>query len=63
MFEGLPLSLLEAMASGLVPIGLRAPGTLSVIQNGFNGLVVKNSKKELFNSILLLLTNVEKRKI
>ncbi len=39
--EGLPLSLLEGMAHGVVPIGLRgAPGVTELIVNGVTGLLV-----------------------
>jgi colanic acid/amylovoran biosynthesis glycosyltransferase len=41
--EGLPISLLEAMACGLVPICLRVPsGVLELVEDGVTGLLVED---------------------
>lgn len=40
-FEGLPLTLLEAMSMGLVPICTPAGGIVDVIQDGVNGFITK----------------------
>jgi glycosyltransferase involved in cell wall biosynthesis len=40
LFEGLPLTLLEALCCGLVAVGARAPGIVDVIGDGNKGLLV-----------------------
>lgn len=47
-FEGLPLTLLEAMSMGLVPICTPAGGIVDVIQDGVNGFVTKNIDTDEF---------------
>jgi glycosyltransferase involved in cell wall biosynthesis len=59
--EGLGLSLMEAMASGLAVIGSNIGGIKSLIKDGFNGLLVEPaSVDDLFQAILYLLKNPEK---
>lgn len=42
-FEGLPISVVSAMACGVVPVCLEEPsGSNEIIQNGFNGLIVSD---------------------
>jgi glycosyltransferase involved in cell wall biosynthesis len=41
--EGLSLAFLEAMASGLICVATRCPGTTEVIDNGTNGFLVEKS--------------------
>jgi colanic acid/amylovoran biosynthesis glycosyltransferase len=51
-YEGLPLSMLEAMAAGVVPVCLdMRSGVREAIQPGFNGLIVKDRKGD-FNSAI-----------
>jgi glycosyltransferase involved in cell wall biosynthesis len=52
-YEGLPMSLLEAMSVGCIPIVTSVGSIPEVIKNGYNGLIVnKYSPKEIENSIL-----------
>jgi len=60
--EGLGLSLMEAMASGLCVIGTDVGGIRSLVQDGFNGLLVKPANsKGLALAILELLQDQKKR--
>ncbi|WP_379923344.1 glycosyltransferase [Erythrobacter sp. R86502] len=40
LFEGMPLTLLEAMASGLPIVATDVPGNRELVEEGFNGLMV-----------------------
>ncbi|MBL8813841.1 MAG: glycosyltransferase family 4 protein [Planctomycetaceae bacterium] len=61
-FEGLPISLVEAMACGLVPVALSAaPGMAEVIVNGENGILVAD-RSESFVEAIRMLQDVELRK-
>ena len=54
-YEGLPSSLLEAMAAGVVPICLdMRSGIREAIQPGFNGLIVKDRKNDFFGAVQTL---------
>lgn len=53
LYEGLPLSLLEAMSMGCIPISTPAGGVLDVIKNGKNGLVSPSFKEDdYYNTIV-----------
>ena len=45
-FEGLPISLLESMACGCIPITTDVGESGSVIKHGINGFLMKNNKPE-----------------
>lgn len=52
LWEGFSLSLLEAMASGLVPIATSVGGNPEVIENGVNGFLAEpNNADDLFKKI------------
>jgi len=54
-YEGLPVSVLEAMATGVVPICLDArSGIREILVNGVNGLIVKNRTDDFFNAVRAL---------
>lgn len=48
--EGLPISLIEAMSLGVVPICTPAGGVVDVIKNNINGYITKDLSEELFYS-------------
>lgn len=61
-YEGLPLVLLEAMASGLPAVGSSIKGTIDVIENGKNGLLTELDDVDgLANAIIKLLTDRNRR--
>ena len=46
--EGLPITLLEAMSMGVVPISTPAGGVIDIIENGVNGYITENFEDEEF---------------
>jgi glycosyltransferase involved in cell wall biosynthesis len=63
IYEGLPLTLLEAMASGVPVIGADVLGINEVIKNNSNGLLFsKNDDKRLADLIKMLLKDSDLRK-
>ncbi|MBR0447334.1 MAG: glycosyltransferase [Clostridia bacterium] len=62
IFEGLPLSILEAMAAGLPIISTNVGGVPDVVRHGDNGLLIPSGDKEAYVAALTELTeNGEKR--
>ena len=47
-FEGLPLTLLEAMSIGITPISTPAGGVVDVIKDGVNGYITKGFDDDEF---------------
>ncbi len=63
IYEGLPISLLEAMASGVPVICTAIPAVTNIIKDGENGrLVVLQDEDELSQAIIELLDDPEKSK-
>ena len=62
LWEGLPLSILEAMSSHLPIIASDIPGNRDLVKNGINGLLFKsNDSSSLFNALEFLVLNETKR--
>lgn len=55
--EGMPLALLEAMASGNSVVASNIPGINEVIQDGYNGMLVPPKSPENLASLILMLIN------
>lgn len=52
-YEGLPLSVLEAMSSGLPIISTNAGGVIDIVENNVNGIIVeKRDKQKLANAMI-----------
>lgn len=63
LVEGMPLTLLEAMASGMPVIATNTSGMADIVEDEFNGLLVEPANaKELAKAIAVLLHSVELRK-
>ncbi|PER45198.1 hypothetical protein COL26_20335 [Bacillus thuringiensis] len=61
-WEGLPLSIIEAMRSGLPVIASNVGGVEELVQDGKTGfLIEKGNKKELMEKIKFLMENAELR--
>lgn len=61
LYEGLPLSILEAMASGIVIIGSQTGGLKELIENGKNGYLVDCFDEDgFYNAFISLLKNTDK---
>ena len=59
--EGWGLSILEASAAGTPTVAYEVPGVADAIENGFNGLKIKNGDRgALTEAALSILTNPEK---
>jgi len=58
IFEGMPISLIEALACGCIPICTPVGGTVNIISNGVTGyLSLSVSEKDYYNSVLIYLGN------
>ncbi len=62
-YEGLPYTIIEAMACGLPVISTNIGGIPSAIINGKNGFLIKKGNKEEFLKYLIYLINNEKLRI
>ncbi len=62
VLEGLPVALMEAMASGLPILCSNIRGNTDLIVNGENGLTVNNDPKEVADAILWMKDNSADRK-
>lgn len=52
LYEGLPISLLEAMSMGCIPISTPAGGVVDVIRNGENGLISPSfTEDDFYNTV------------
>ncbi|BBZ12408.1 glycosyltransferase family 4 protein [Mycobacterium branderi] len=61
--EGLPMALLEAMASGLVPVTTTAGSIGEVVSHGVNGLVVQPGSPDQIAGALMALVNDERMRV
>ena len=56
--EGLPVVIMEGLASGLPIIATDVGGIKEIIKNGYNGLIIKEkNSKEIANKIKLVIEN------
>lgn len=52
-FEGMPITLIEALACGCIPVGTPVSGFNDVITNGKNGFVAKEISDEAYYNVLV----------
>ena len=60
-YEGMPMSLIEAMAAGLPIIASNVGGIPDMIENGKNGILIEPNKSELARALEELMRNTELR--
>lgn len=66
IWEGLPITLLESLAVGCVPICSPVGGIVNVVTNGYNGLLSKDSSEEHYFEVLkeyMQMTEEERKKM
>lgn len=59
--EVLPLSIIEAIAAGLPVVGMNAPGTRDIIEDGISGLLSSVDEQSFTANLILLATNNDLR--
>ena len=63
-YEGLPISMLEAMAAGVVPICLDVrSGVREALEHGVNGLIVKDRADDFFSAVKSLSNSLKWQKL
>lgn len=58
-YEGLPMTIIEAMSQGLPVISSNVGGVHEIVQNGVNGFVVPNEVNDFTDKIKTILENAE----
>jgi glycosyltransferase involved in cell wall biosynthesis len=61
LFEGLPMSLLEAMSFGLVPVVTNVGSIGTVVVNGQNGFITELDEKHTVQALVQAVTNCNNR--
>lgn len=59
--EGLPISILEAMRSGMAIVATRLPGIAEMIEHGENGWLIENNPTDIANALAQLLQDAHLR--
>jgi glycosyltransferase involved in cell wall biosynthesis len=63
LWEGLPLSILEAMAAGKPVVATAVPGILEVLEEGSGLLIPLDSQEDLAQTLKMLIEEPEQRKV
>lgn len=64
LWEGFPLTPIETFSMGKTIVATDVPGTMEIVENGYNGLVVpKQSGEAIAEAVVELYTDEEKRKL
>ena len=56
-YEGMPMSVIEAMSCGLFVISTKAGGVVDILKDGYNGFLVNNDIDDISNKILKVATD------
>lgn len=62
-YEGMPMTLIEAMGTGLPIIATNVGGVPSMIKNNENGILIKNNEEDLFLAIKRLMDENKRREL
>lgn len=60
-YEGMPGSLMDSMASGLVPVCYQYPGSEELVIHGQTGLLVKDRSDSVIEAVSTVITNTDLR--
>lgn len=64
LWEGLPLTPIEAFSVGKTVVATAVDGTVEIVKDEYNGLLVKaRNSKQIANKVCELIQNVERRKM
>ena len=62
-YEGLPITLLESLSVGCIPVVTAVGGNIDVVKDGYNGYIIPNSSEEAIYSTIkrILKANIEEK--
>lgn len=52
IYEGMPITLIEALSCGCIPLSTPVSGVVDIVRNGVNGFISKDFSKEAFITML-----------
>ena len=61
LWEGMPITLIEAMATGLPIVAAKVGGIPDMIENGFSGLLVEPDEEQISSALIRLISDINLR--